>query len=490
MSKSPLATSRSSRLEALVVPGAIVVVALSMAVTLWGGLGVEWPVAALAGIGTAMTLLAIAALASRPAGEVKASKAQLVALEEQVAALSSRVSALDNALVEYSRTTVRAVASELDAVGAVVRDLAEAVAAHEAELFGARTAAAPADAGAPHRTSDTARQPDPVRPSVSAGGPTVTGASLAATVPPAAANASARPALPRAVVERTADVVLREALEVMLQPVVTLPSRKLRYYDMQLRVAGERVDTGDILAIVEERGLARRFDGFAFGHAVRIARHLAGRGRDAPVLCSLTARAVSDPALYQAFADMTASDPGIIGRILLVLPQATLRAMGPADRDGMAGIAALGFRFALDRLVDLNLDPRALHERGVRIVRATVPLLLGAELGTVPSEIHPADLSGLLARSGLTLIADGIDADGMLPGLAEFMLPLGQGTAFGAARPVRLEVFSDTDAETTAAGPAAAPVARAADKPQPAAPVASPEAARQSLRSFLRRAGA
>jgi hypothetical protein len=39
----------------------------------------------------------------------------------------------------------------------------------------------------------------------------------------------------------------------------------------------------------------------------------------------------------------------------------------------MAGIAALGFRFALDRLDDLNLDPRALHERGVRIVRATVP---------------------------------------------------------------------------------------------------------------------
>jgi cyclic-di-GMP phosphodiesterase TipF (flagellum assembly factor) len=252
---------------------------------------------------------------------------------------------------------------------------------------------------------------------------------------------------------------------------------------MQLRVAGERVDTGDILAIVEGRGLARRFDGFTLGHAARVARHLAGRGRDIPVLCALTARAVSDPALYQAFADIAASDPGIIGRILLVLPQATLRAMGPADREGMAGIAALGFRFALDRLDDLNLDPRALHERGVRIVRATVPLLLGAELGTVPSEIHPADLSGLLARSGLTLIADGIDADGMLPGLAEFMLPLGQGTAFGAARPVRLEVFSDTDA----AEPAAVP---AAEKPQPTAPAASPEAARQSLRSFLRRAGA
>ncbi|MFZ4534125.1 MAG: hypothetical protein ACOYOJ_20230, partial [Alsobacter sp.] len=83
-----------------------------------------------------------------------------------------------------------------------------------------------------------------------------------------------------------------------------------------------------------------------------------------------------------------------------------------------------------------------------------------------------------------------IDADGMLPGLAEFMLPLGQGTAFGAARPVRLEVFGDTDAETVAAGPATAPAARAAAKPQPAAPPASPEAARQSLRSFLRRAGA
>ena len=156
---------------------------------------------------------------------------------------------------------------------------------------------------------------------------------------------------------------------------------------------GERVETGDLLATVEERGLARRFDGFALGHAARIARNLAGRGRDVPVLCALTSRAISDPALYQAFCDIAASDPTITGRILLVVPQATLRAMGPIDREGMAGIAALGFRFALDRLADLNVDPRALHERGFRIVRATVPLLLGAEKGTVHSEIHPADLS-------------------------------------------------------------------------------------------------
>lgn len=487
LSKIRRATSLSDRLEALLVPGAIIVIALSVALTLWAGIGVEWPVAALAGIGTAMSLLAIAALAARPAGQVAASDARVAALEEQVAALTGRVAALDNALVEFSRTTVRAVASELDIVGSVVRDLAEAVAAHDAELFAPRAdTEAPRDetGGSPRIASS--RLPEPARPAAVALGKSVTGASLAATVPPAAANASPRLPLPRVVAERTADAVLREALEVMLQPVVTLPSRKLRYYDLQLRVPGERVETGDLLATVEERGLARRFDGFALGHAARIARNLAGRGREVPVLCTLTSRAVSDPALYQAFCDIAGADPTITGRILLVVPQATLRVMGAVDREGMAGIAALGFRFALDRLEDLNVDPRALHERGFRIVRATVPLLLGAEQGTVHSEIHPADLSGLLARSGLTLIADGIEADGMLPGLAEFMLPLGQGSAFGAARPVRMEVLGDAEQ----AAPAAVPAARAAATPQPAAPAATPEAARQSLRSFLRRAGA
>jgi cyclic-di-GMP phosphodiesterase TipF (flagellum assembly factor) len=145
-------------------------------------------------------------------------------------------------------------------------------------------------------------------------------------------------------------------------------------------------------------------------------------------------------------------------------------ALGALDIEGLEAIRALGFRFAANGLDHLGLDSRALFDRGFRYASAPAWLLIEAAEGAVATEIHPADLAGLMARHGLTLIVEDIDAESTMAELADFGVTLGKGELFGGPRPVRAEVLAGQPPEP-------APVAA----PPPAASPAPPTTARARM---------
>ena len=73
-------------------------------------------------------------------------------------------------------------------------------------------------------------------------------------------------------------------------------------------------------------------------------------------------------------------------------------------------MAERGFRFSMDNLTDLRIEPRELTERGFRFVKAPATLLLN-RVGAASTDIHPADFSDLLGRFGIDLIAERIEAE-------------------------------------------------------------------------------
>jgi cyclic-di-GMP phosphodiesterase TipF (flagellum assembly factor) len=106
----------------------------------------------------------------------------------------------------------------------------------------------------------------------------------------------------------------------------------------------------------------------------------------------------------------------------------------------------LGFRFCMDQVTDLRMEPRELGERGVRFVKVPAALLLGH--GETGSDIHAADVADLLNRHGIALIADRVETENQVIDLLDYELRFGQGTLFSPPRPVRAEALQ------TAAGDA------------------------------------
>src|SRR5262249_20206265 len=108
--------------------------------------------------------------------------------------------------------------------------------------------------------------------------------------------------------------------------------------------------------------------------------------------------------------------------------------------EALAALAERGFRFSLDNVTDLRIEPRELATRGFRFIKIPASLLLG-RTGGATADIHPADLSDLLGRFGIDLIAEKIESEGTVVALLDYDVRFGQGFLFSPPRPVRAEAL-------------------------------------------------
>src|SRR5262249_14098682 len=135
-------------------------------------------------------------------------------------------------------------------------------------------------------------------------------------------------------------------------------------------------------------------------------------------------------------------------------------------------------RFSLDNVTDLRIEPRELATRGFRFVKVPAAMLLNR--AGAASDIHPADLSDLLGRFGIDLIAEKIESEGSVVDLLDYDVRFGQGFLFTPRRPVRAEArqgIADRDLVTRDASTPDEATPAAARTPEPvAAAVAAPDA--------------
>src|SRR5712691_2290857 len=179
---------------------------------------------------------------------------------------------------------------------------------------------------------------------------------------------------------------------------------------------------------------------------------------------------LNDPEFFPQLSDFMQANRALAPALVLEFAHSTLRAMGPIENESLAALADLGFRFSLDRLTDLRVEPRELADRGFRFVKAPATLLLN-RAGAQGADIHPADFSDLLGRFGIDLIADRIESEGMVVDLLDYDVRFGQGFLFSPPRPVRTEALGIGErGEPARSGPAAVSRAAAAGTPpvQPA----------------------
>jgi cyclic-di-GMP phosphodiesterase TipF (flagellum assembly factor) len=106
-----------------------------------------------------------------------------------------------------------------------------------------------------------------------------------------------------------------------------------------------------------------------------------------------------------------------------------------------------GYRFSINHVTDLQIEPRELADRGVRFIKVPAALLLDPKLAST-SDIPPSDLSDLLGRFGIDLIAERIEAERAVVDLLDYDVRFGQGFLFSPPRPLRPE-----GASATAGGP-------------------------------------
>jgi len=315
-----------------------------------------------------------------------------------------------------------------------------------------------------------------------------------ATPPQGAASAKSAPAASQAPgpfegkseqelvgIIRTA--IAEDRIDLYLQPIVTLPQRKVRYYEALSRlrlVDGKIIDAKDFIAQARKAGLAPQIDQRLVLRCVQIVRRLAAKNRDVSLFLNIAPETLSSGGLFTEILSYLDANRALAPSLVLEFSQAVFRALGPAEQINLAQLAERGFPISLDRVEDLRLDPRTLADRGVRFMKVAGELMVarGHEAG---NQVHPADLADLLARFGIDLVAERIESESLVIDLLDYDVRYGQGFLFSPPRPVRAEILQ---AEYAAERRAPAPGNRGE-----AAPASTAERGLRDLAKAARKTG-
>jgi cyclic-di-GMP phosphodiesterase TipF (flagellum assembly factor) len=172
---------------------------------------------------------------------------------------------------------------------------------------------------------------------------------------------------------------------------------------------------------------------------VQVVRRLLLKNRDIGLFCNLSGSTLTDAGFAQLVEFMDANR-AIAGSLVFEFTQSAVRAMGPLEHESLVALAERGFRFSMDNLADLRVEPRELTERGFRFIKVPAALLLN-RVGAASTDIHPADFSDLLGRFGVDLVADRIESENTVVDLLDYDVRFGQGYLFAPPRPVRAEAL-------------------------------------------------
>ena len=432
------------RISAIFIAVCMVIVAASIGAGLYLGLGIDATLSAVAALGalTVMALYNTIANRLRDRSELGDQIADLsrgtADLARQVAETSRRLNALEgnvNATINRARGAVDPLAAEIGELGSLVRQLADTVAMHEAALHGTGVASRPSAAAQNSAASEDM--------------------PLALSENDAVTGARRFQGLSR---EGIADMIGRASdanrIDLYLQPIVTLPQRKVRYYEAMSRLRtedGDIIPAGDFIDYAETFGLMPKIDNMLVFRCVQVTRRLQLKSRDVGLFCNVSASTLTDAAHFRQFLDFASANRALGSALMFEFTQEAYRAFGPIEQESLSALAECGFRFSMDHVTDLRMEPKELADRHFRYLKVPAKLLLN-KAANAHSDIHPEDLADLLARSGIDLIAERIESESMVLDLLDYDVRFGQGFLFSPPRPVRAEALS------TAAGEAGQPM--------------------------------
>jgi cyclic-di-GMP phosphodiesterase, flagellum assembly factor TipF len=236
----------------------------------------------------------------------------------------------------------------------------------------------------------------------------------------------------------------------------------VRYYEAMSRMkaeSGEVIAAGDFIKYAEAGLLMPKLDHMTVMRCVQVVRRLLIKNRDIGLFCNLSSTTLIDPAFPQLLEFLEANR-AIGPALVFEFTQSAVRALGPPEHESLAVLAERGFRFSMDNVADLQFDARELHKRGFRFIKVPAGLLLGR------NGLDDADLSSLLAGSGIDLVADRVESENIAADVLERGLRFGQGNLFAPPRPVRAEALQGIVAD---AGKDAPDVGGSGSETQPGA---------------------
>jgi cyclic-di-GMP phosphodiesterase TipF (flagellum assembly factor) len=364
---------------------------------------------------------ALARSRERADGEVAGAMEAIAHLERVQRRLEGDLAQMRNALADLQsrpEQNVGAVVAEVK----VLQSLVE-------RLYSARsTAPEPAAAPSPSAASSVAAKPAaPAAPTTNGAG--AGGGSL--PMPPVAEGLGEQEIL-----DLVREGLRANAVELALQPIVSLPQRKRRFFECFSRVRthdGGVIVPEQYLEVAERHGLVTAIDNLLLFRCIQTLRRIRKGNANVGFFLNISPNTLADRGFFRDFIQLMAQNIELAPALVFEFPQ---RALAEADdslwRD-LDRLAQMGFRFSIDQVTDLDLDAATLSGRHFRFLKLEAARVTqAARSGLLGND--PKLLKRTLDSYAIDLIVERIETEPMLLEVLDLHVDFGQGFLFGEPR--------------------------------------------------------
>jgi len=238
------------------------------------------------------------------------------------------------------------------------------------------------------------------------------------------------------VLSKVRQALRNDRIDLAIQPVVSLPQRKRRFYECFSRLTAEdgtQLLPEQYIEIAEQAGLIAAIDNMQLFRCIQVVRKIQRKNQDVGFFCNISPHTLGDEDFFGDFIDYLEDNAELAPNLIFEFTQADFAAHGPIENRHLDRLAMLGCSFSLDQVQSFDLDAAALAQRQVRYVKLDCQRLIEDGPETFLS------LKSALDASRVDVIAEKIEEEETLVELLDFNIDFGQGYLFGEPRLARNE---------------------------------------------------
>lgn len=254
-----------------------------------------------------------------------------------------------------------------------------------------------------------------------------------------------------AILDIVRDGLRQDRVDLYLQPIVSLPQRKRRFYECFSRIRasdGTMILPEQYIGIAQENGLITAIDNMLLFRCVQLLRKTQSQNYSTAFFCNVSPHTMADRAFFQEFVSYLESCPDLAPSLIFEFSQADLNVFTDEATNDLRRLAAAGYRYSMDQVKELQFDLRNLVDKNVQFVKIDGEVLQGLKdgndfLGGV------GVLKQTFDTAGIDLIAEKIETEQMLVELLDYSIDFGQGYLFGEPRLSKEPPMEFQETETT-----------------------------------------
>jgi cyclic-di-GMP phosphodiesterase TipF (flagellum assembly factor) len=222
-------------------------------------------------------------------------------------------------------------------------------------------------------------------------------------------------------------------LAISRQPIVTLPKRQIRYYEIFSRIlVGDQgyIPAHKFISVARGNNLMGVLDNILLLRCLQLIKQTAQKEQTSGYFVNISSSTLANKTYVNDLIEFLQHNPKLSSSLVFEITQDDSLKISPGVKSVMEGLALLGVRFSMDQVTIFGMDPDRLVDLNINFVKMD-SRVLEKEMNAPMARGRMKKIKNTLEAQGVQVIAEKIENEKQLLSILDLYVDFGQGYLFG-----------------------------------------------------------